>query len=432
MNTKKINILSVVLSSVVLLSTKAIAFGMMQVEDWQFNFSGNVNAFVVSTNCENDKGTDGVVEGGLACGSNGNEDRATNIRTGLLPSWFGFSAERNVESEDDFKTKVVIGFQPGVDGGAGTLDGALQGNSANFRQVFFEFGKPSFGTVKVGRDLGLFGGDAILSDMTLLGLGTISDLTKSGGRTSLGRIGVGYMYADWKGQLQYTSTDRNGFTFSAALVDPWSAGGLSGESLTGAQQADNFGFEGKVNLTFDKGKFWAGFISQDVEFDAVAAVVAVPADTVKFKPAVAAKTAVPAVSYDAQGFDVGIKLNPTKQFELVGYYYKGEGIGTTGFLLDGSSTDGQERDSDGFYIQATYKPNKTKFGISYGESNLDLASGEAVSDLVQSNESTVVGIYHSLNDALTLVAEYTNTESEAHNGNSAEEESFGIGGIMFF
>ena len=39
------------------------------------------------------------------------------------------------------------------------------------RQAFITFGDASWGSVKVGKDLGIFAGDAILSDMTLLGVG---------------------------------------------------------------------------------------------------------------------------------------------------------------------------------------------------------------------------------------------------------------------
>src|SRR5687768_2532978 len=202
-----------------LASQIAGAFGMMEVGEWKVEFSGNVNAFVSDVKCESGAGP---VLSGLACGSlSGGSYDDNNIRTGLLPSWLGFHAER---TEGDTKYGVTIGFQPGVDGAnqggiaGGPIDGALGLNASNFRQVFLEFSGESWGSVKIGRDLGLFGSDAILSDMTLLGVGTVSDLTRGGGNTSLGRIGVGYLYADWKAQLQYTSPKFGGLQFNVALV----------------------------------------------------------------------------------------------------------------------------------------------------------------------------------------------------------------------
>jgi hypothetical protein len=41
--------------------------------------------------------------------------------------------------------------------------------------VYFQFGNNDWGTIKFGRDIGLFGQNIILSDMTLLGVGGTSN-----------------------------------------------------------------------------------------------------------------------------------------------------------------------------------------------------------------------------------------------------------------
>jgi predicted porin len=284
--------------------------------------------------------------------------------------------------------------------------------------VFVQFGS-DWGKIKLGRDLGLFGSDAILSDMTLLGVGTVSDLTSGGGNTSLGRIGVGYMYADWKGQIQYSSPSWNGFSFNLALVDPWGLVNLSGLSLNAgafAQQGDTYGIEGKVAYEWEgpdeedlSGKVWASFINQSL-------------DSATFG------------SEDATGFDLGAKV-ALAGFEVVAYYYSGEGIGTTDFLFDAVDLAGNTRDSDGGYLQVTYAlPTAgTKIGVSYGESNLDRGPADSVaSALVETNESIVFGVYHPLTESLNLVFEYTNTEATAHNGSDAEESSIAVGAIIFY
>ena len=115
------------------LSQAAGAFGMMEVGEWKIEFSGNVNAFASDVKCESDP--DGPVLAGLACGSlSGGDYNDNNIRTGLLPSWFGFHAERTEEGK---KYGISIGFQPGIDGGnqgsglfgGNPIDGALGLNS---------------------------------------------------------------------------------------------------------------------------------------------------------------------------------------------------------------------------------------------------------------------------------------------------------------
>ena len=60
----------------------------------------------------------------------------------------------------------------------------------------------------MGKDLGIFAGNAILSDMTLLGVG--SNAANSGQSTTLGGIGTGYIYPAWKGQIAYTTPNMNG------------------------------------------------------------------------------------------------------------------------------------------------------------------------------------------------------------------------------
>ena len=342
--------------------TNAQAFESIKMGDWDIDISGNINAFFTSIDCEpNVIGDD--VDAGLACGSNGVDRTVGNVQTGLLPSWFGFHAK---QESSGYTTEINIGFQPGVDGATGAIDRGLGLNSENLRQVNLKFGS-DWGTIMVGRDLGVFGSDAILAYMTLLGVGTVSDLAAFGGNTTLGRIGVGYLYADWKAQVQYSSPSWDGFSFTVALVDPWGLFDLSGISLDQGsfdQQGDTYGFEGKGVYTWGgegsttSGKVWASFITQSLDSSTFA-------------------------SQDATGFDVGAKVG-FNDLELVAYFYSGEGIGTLGFLWDAVDDNGNTRDSDGFYVQGTYKlpGSGTKLGISFGESNLDLATGEAVSDLV--------------------------------------------------
>ena len=69
--------------------------------------------------------------------------------------------------------------------------------------------------------------------------------------------------------------------------------------------------------------------------------------------------------------NVGANVN-AGGFGLTGYYYTGEGVGTTFLGSLGTTATGGKRDSDGGYIQATYVlPTKTKLGLAYGVSNLD-------------------------------------------------------------
>ena len=120
--------------------------------------------------------------------------------------------------------------------------------------------------------------------------------------------------------------------------------------------------------------------------------------------------------------DGGVKVD-FAGFEGVVYGYYGKGVGTTGLYILAVSAGGQERESNGGYVQLTYKIDRLKIGASYGISQLKLADDEQIygvtgtgaptglpaSDLVSKNESGVFGLYYSLTKSLTLVGEFIDT-----------------------
>jgi predicted porin len=103
-----------------------------------------------------------------------------------------------------------------------------------------------------------------------------------------------------------------------------------------------------------------------------------------------------------------------------------------------TSASGDTRKSDGGYVQATYKFDKLKVGLSYGISDLKLADDEQTGQinanplLLKRNASGVVGLYYSLTKSVTLVGEYIDTKSTAQGGNEATEKDYALGGIVFF
>src|SRR6266478_7540264 len=300
---------------------------------WDLSFSGNVNGFATWNTCDN---TATVVAGGLACSKpvNGgvNEQR---IESGLLPSALVFSAKSRQAGLD---IGVTIGFYPGLNGIFAGGKTGLDTSAIDLRQNFLTFGDKSWGTVKVGKDIGLFGSDAILADMTLLGVG--SGAAFLGGNTTLGRIGVGYIYTDWIPQISYASPNYGGFQYSAGVfqgmdVVPFS-GGPSSASLTGHEQP---GFQAKASYEWGgsiSGKAWVGGMSQQVK-------------------ARAGDSAPAGSSVSGQAFDIGAKVN-SGGLEGVLYAYTGDGIGTTAIGFDAAAlVPGglAKRKSKGGYGQVT-------------------------------------------------------------------------------
>jgi predicted porin len=404
--------------------------------DWTLDVNGNVNAFATFTSADKAKGT--ALTGGLATGEDGTgEGRNQGINTGLLPSWLGFTGTTR---QNDVDVSFTISMQPGVsDNGVTGDNGSTAAYGATlWRQAFVTFGDKSWGTVKLGKDLGIFAGQAILNDMTLLGVGAGLNGT-SGTVTTLGGIGTGYIYPAWKGQISYTTPNMNGFQATIGITNPnqgtfgdavavATTAGLTGATTSATElYQDRFGIEGQVMYSWTgdvAGKVWASGASYDVTGDLSVANNS------------GATTSAAVDSYTASVYDLGASVT-AGNLGLVGYYYNGDGVGTTFMGANGVDVQGtsfKKRDSDGGYIQATYViPTGTKLGFAYGVSRLDEASGENEAALVDKNERWTVGAYHPLTKHLNLVAEWNRIESEGQtSSNNAEVDALSLGAILFF
>jgi len=397
-----------VASALVAAASTANAGIIIPAGDWTLDINGNVNAFYI----HNSSSDNNVIEGGLANAEDAKGDSgASSINTGLLPSWLGVTGKTR---QNDLDVSFTISLQPGASGGTSLAGG---GGNEN-RQAFITFGDKSWGTIKIGKDLGVFGSDAILADMTLLGVGSQGIVGAAGGTTTtLGRIGTGYMYADFNGQINYTSPNWNGFEFTVGIDQPLntlnttSFPGGSGASLDSAGTQRQPGYVGLVRYSWAgdvAGKVWAEVKSQNVDYTAT-------------------------IDERATMWGIGANVN-VAGFGLTGYYYDGKGAGTTAFLMDGVALNGNRRDSDGGYVQATYTiPGVgTKIGASWGISKLDEASGEVATTLVKENEMWTVGAYHPLTKHLNLVAEYSRVQSENHANQENESDILSAGAILFF
>jgi predicted porin len=368
-------------------------------------FSGSVNAFY--THDSPDKRLTGTsVAGGLA---NVGRSNSSAVRNGLLPGIFGIDISTQ---QGGWDVAAHFGFYPGVNsnsygaGGANSAGApqALATSGIDARQTYLTVGKPNVGTFKLGRDIGLFGSDAILNDITLLAVGSPGS-NAGPSNTSLGRIGLGYIYTDFQPQISYTSPKFGGFQASVGVFQPLQTVGRGGEVNSAP------GFQGKVTYDFtaDKigGHLWASGITQKHD----------------------ASGALP--GYTGSGFDVGAKLTYGPASAL-GYYYNGTGLGTIGLFILATDAAGRKRDTTGFYVQGTLGLGKFTLAGSYGQSHLDLTPGEINPTLLNKNSSYVGQVRYGLTSWVTLLTEYTHTNSQSHGSNRAASDSVASGAILFF
>ena len=387
--------------------------------NWTFSIAGNVNVHYIYSKCE-DSNPSIAGGGGLACVGTASGSSVSNVGNGLLPAAFTFGV---ATAQGGYDLSAHLGLYPGIatnNGGSPNLQGnpaptntGLGTTGLDVRQVYLTFGNKDLGTFLFGRNFGLFGFDAIIADMTLPGVGGAGSASgPSPANTTLGSIGLGYIYVDTLAQMDYTTPDFSGVNFTVGIFDPITA--LAGGAGTPAGKKAP-GFHGKLAWTApisDTMKFYgsATFITQKQNFDT--------GPTTSY-------------SYNGTGFDVFAKID-VADFEAFGYYYHGSGLGTTGLFIRSADALGNTRDSDGFLVQATYKVGQVKFGVNYGESKLDLANAADDPTLVSKNRKVTGGVYDSLTKNLTLLAEVTDVKADAHNGNTNKSVNFNVGAFLSF
>jgi len=413
------NIKLAVAGAVLALSATANAGIIIPAGDWTLDINGNVNTYVTQSSIDRADVITGTVH------QPGNDRAKRSIGTGLLPAWIGFTGKTR---QNDLDVEFTISLQPGSsdnsvhgDGslkGLGTAPGADPATGSNAgstvlnRQTYVSFGDKSWGTIKLGKDLGIYAADAILNDMTLLGVGGFhsagNGLSGASINTTTGGIGSGYQYAAWRGQVAYTTPNWNGFQATVGLMNPNQVGpGAFNEIEQG-----RYGYEGKASYAFTgdvSGKVWVSGASYSL------------------------KHAANQKDDSISAYDIGATVNVDK-LGLTAYVYDGSGNGAATLGLAGVSATGQKRDGNGGYVQATYViPTKTKLGIAYGETNLDRSRGEAVANLMDKTERVNVGAYHPLTKHLNVVAEYNDYKVDAHNNPAKIDfKSVSLGAILFF
>ena len=182
--------------------------------DWKLSIDGNVNAHYIYSRCDTNPAP---IAGGLACSDT--DSSSSSVSNGLLPAALSISG---ATTQGAYDIGFTFGLYPGIstnDGGSPNLQAngttpagsdvhtALGTAGLDVRQVFLTFGNKDMGTVMAGRNIGFFGADAILNDMTLLGVGAGNGNYAAPANTSLGSIGLGYIYTDWLAQIDYTTPD---------------------------------------------------------------------------------------------------------------------------------------------------------------------------------------------------------------------------------
>lgn len=358
--------------------------------DWTVNVGGIVNAYYTQVSCSG-AAVGGLALGGRGLGCGGQDDRTT-IGNGLLPNGLVTSA---ASKQGEFDVKALIGIYH-----ATATDSAIAQNSAvDVRQAYFTFGSATLGTFKLGRDYGVFGANAILGDMTLVGAGAPVQATQRG-RVALGHIGAGYSYLGTYGQIAYSAPkSASGVGFDVALVSPVADTPILSAPAYSAKARPQL--QAQLALAADGWKVWLGAKAQD------------------FEPAAAGKGQLA-----MRGIELGASWQ-SGPFGVLANVQRGTALG---ILSDADQGDTKSKNG---LVQASYKVSgQLKLGANYGISRND--SNTVGSGSLKSNANATLGAYYGLTPAITLVGEIGQTRSSSVGGASAQMNGASAGGIIFF
>lgn len=406
---KQISLVRPLALAILALSSSASQAVSFTQGDVTMDINGTINGFYVNREEQ-------TINRATGASTTTNNSALTN---GLLPGWINFVATTQANGQD---IKAHISFAPGINSNSQVV-GLPIGNNANgagttnpysqidTRNVYFQFGNSNWGSLKFGRDIGLFGRDVILSDMTILGVGGTSNAGIPY-NTTFGMIGHGYMYTGFQPQITYSTPNLSGFQASAGIFQPSKFAG--DETKTpGFQGVATYDWKGNGNSA----KLWAGAISQTTS---------------------CANSPCANQSFSANGFEFGAK-GGIGNFEALAYLFNGSGLGLSTIgaqFFGGSNGAGNKTDSQGYFLQGTYKFGDTKVGLNYGQNkdkNGFALTGASRQNSIE-NRAYTLGVYHSLNKYITLVGEFNDEKvsNVADTNFDNKNRTLSFGSIIFF
>ena len=363
--------------------------------DWTFSLNGNVNGHYIYSNCD---GKPGTVNGGVFLCTG--EDAST-VGNGFLPSSFDFGTKTN---RGGYDVSAHLAYEAGLD-----FNRAFNaGGDGEGLRAWLALEKDTFGKLLVGRNYGVYGIDVILEDMVLTGVGGTAAV-KSPINTQLGGAGYGYIFTDRITQITYTVPTSDQWATQIGVFQPFdvsefSFGEVSTTNVDSGSEAP--GFHGRVRRNFKQGFVSSTFLTQQVN-NATANI-----DDTSFV-------------YDITG-----KVTLGKA-SFVASYFNAKGLGHTGLLIDSHDPSGVARDSDGYFVQASYVAGKNKIGINYGISNLEATDSDDAT-LLKENEKITLGLYRTLESGLLLSTEISDITATSQANEEISNNVFNVGLSFFF
>ena len=333
--------------SLVALGVSAPATAELSFESdngWKAGFNGHIPIFAVFGNYDQPT-----------------EEDSFTITTGFNPA----TLQTNIYAPMQNGLQVSAHFQMNADLAPGDAN-------ASFRSRVSEIAVAGdFGTVSIGKGFGIFGVPAIGDNGSALGVGLIGGPDQVA--ATAGRIGNGYFYANFTPRVMYTSNNLGGLQFKVGLFSP-SKVSETDFALASDAEYTMPRIEANVVYSTDVFSLWSSGFTQDVD-----------SKTGAFN------------DYTMSGIDFGGSVS-LGDLNVRGNYSMTQGTGNGVFA---ARLDPNEEDASQWYVESTYKINRTTLGVSYGEGKDDFYGSGADTDL------TMLFARYAVTDNLLLLAEYS-------------------------
>jgi hypothetical protein len=437
---------------------------LMSDNGWEVSFDGAANAFynhtstgvmdqpsaIYTTGGETAAST--ILGGGASgnapnnLGGEGGSD-ISSISVGLLPNVWGFTVKAPTKNGLDVSGRLGLYTHMNANGNSGA------NNVINIRETSLTVAG-SFGSVLMGRSLGIHNSNAILNDMTLFGVGVAAGNVSG---TTLGRIGVGYVYADWYPQITWTTPGLGPIGAKIGIMQATPVQSSTGADATNTETPR---VEAQLDYSFEVGGL-GGYLWVDGQYQNVGRTTA---EATAFSGRITDGPGQPTAPVSAGGefaedidiAGVGFGTRLTFQgFKLVasGFYNHGLGMQFQGNLAGGYSGSlderGKPRHFYGGYIQGTYDFGQgTNVGYSYGSNHLVMTgqdsgevnqlytlggAGTARTDAIQNYVESHMGmIWHNVTDDFRVILEGLYSEAHWQQAGSQESSQVSVGAFFFW
>ena len=439
---------------------------LMSDNGWEVSFDGAANAFynhtstgVVDTlgsfaeySTGGETAASTILGGGVSGNTNGSEGGSdiSSISVGLLPNVWGFTVKAPTKNGLDVSGRLGLYTHMNATGNSANT------NVINIRETSLTVAG-SFGSVIMGRSLGIHQANAILNDMTLFGVGVAAGNIAG---TTLGRIGVGYVYADWYPQITWTTPGLGPIGAKVGILQATPLQSSTGADATNTKYPR---VEAQLDYSFEVGGL-GGYVWVDGQYQQVDRTTAEAQLYQRRNKGINSAGGVRASAsnidddqsdgVDVGGVGFGTRLT-FQGFKLVasGFFNHGLGMqfqGNVDGAYSGSLDErGKARHFYGGYIQGTYDFGQgTNVGYSYGSNHLVGTGqdhgeinqrytlgggGTARTDAIQNYVESHMGmIWHNVTDDFRVIAEGVYSEAHWHGAGSQESSQVSVGAFFFW